>query len=74
MELKWRDLDLNALKALYEAESAKLKKALSGGSSWEDTKEQRKKLMELSVALRQKINISDNPAESPGRSEKRVSR
>jgi hypothetical protein len=74
MELKWNDLDVNALREVYEKESASLKSALLNGCSWEELKDQRQKVTELAIALHKKINASENPAESIDRSQKRVSR
>jgi len=74
MDMNWSDLDADDLKAAYEKESAKLKASLLNGSSWEEMKDQRKKVTELAIALHKKINTSGNPAESLDRSEKRVSR
>ena len=74
MEANWNELDAEALKDIYEKESAKLKASLINGSSWEEMKDQRQKVTELAIALHKKINSSGNPAESIDRSEKRVSR
>jgi hypothetical protein len=74
MEMNWDRLDTDALKEAYEKESAKLKASLLNGSSWEEMKDQRKKVTELAIALHKKINSSGNPAESTDRSEKRVNR
>lgn len=74
MEMNWSDLDTDALRDAYEKESAKLKASLLNGTSWEEMKDQRKKVTELAIALHKKINTSGNPAESLDRSQKRVSR
>lgn len=74
MEANWNELGAEALKDVYEKESAKLKASLLNGSSWEEMKDQRQKVTELAIALHKKINSSGNPAESIDRSEKRVSR
>jgi hypothetical protein len=74
MESAWNNLDPESLKALYEAESQQLKKNLLSGVSWEETKEQRKKLAALSASLQKMTGFSENPAESPGRDGKRVRR
>lgn len=74
MEMNWSELDVDALRDAYEKESARLKASLISGSSWEEMKDQRKKVTELAIALHKKINTSGNPAESIDRSEKRVNR
>ena len=74
MELNWSDMDVDSLRKVYETEAAKLKASLLNGASWDDMKDQRKKVTELAIALHKKINSSGNPAESADRSEKRVSR
>jgi len=74
MEANWSEMDVDALKNAYEKESSKLKASLLSGLSWEEMKDQRKKVTELAIALHKKINTSGNPAESVDRSEKRVSR
>jgi len=74
MELNWNELDVDALRNVYEKESAKLKSSLLSGSSWEELKDQRQKVTELAIALHKKINNSGNPAESADRSERRSSR
>lgn len=71
MNSNWDELDAESLKKMYNAESAKLKDALLNGSSWEETRDQRRKVTELSIALHKKMHSSENPAESPGRSESR---
>lgn len=73
MEL-WNDLDADTLKTMYEQESSKLKASLLSGTSWDDLKDQRLKVTELSIALHKKTHASGNPAESVDRSEKRVQR
>lgn len=74
MEMNWSELDVDSLRKIYETEAARLKASLISGSSWEDMKDQRKKVTELAIALHKKINTSSNPAESADRSEKRVNR
>jgi hypothetical protein len=74
MEMNWSDMNADALRDAYEKESAKLRSALLNGSSWEEMKDQRRKVTELAIALHKKINISTNPAESANRGRKRVSR
>lgn len=74
MEINGTEMDLGSLKNSYDKELANLKALLLSGSSWEDMKDQRKKVTELAIALHKKINTSSNPAESADRSEKRISR
>jgi|GEM_PF-2691048 len=74
MDINGGEMDLVALKNSYEKELANLKALLLSGSSWEEMKDQRKKVTELAIALHKKINTSGNPAESADRSEKRISR
>ena len=74
MEMNWSEMDLDALREIYDKESAKLKTSLLGGSSWEEMKDQRKTVTELAIALHKKMHISGNPAESIDRSEKRENR
>jgi len=74
METNWSEMELGLLKTNYEKELANLKALLLSGSSWDDMKDQRKKVTELAIALHKKINTSANPAESADRSEKRISR
>jgi len=74
MDMNWSEMDLGLLKNSYEKELANLKALLLSGSSWEEMKDQRKKVTELAIALHKKINTSGNPAESTDRREKRISR
>ena len=74
MEINWMGLGVDELRHVYETESSKLKASLLSGVSWDELKDQRKKVTELAIALHKKINTSDNPAESADRSEKRVSK
>jgi hypothetical protein len=74
MEMEWNEFDVDSLKAMYDQEAAALKSALLKGTSWNDLKEQRQIVTELSIALHKKIHSSSNPAESIDRSEKRVQR
>lgn len=72
MKMQWNDFDADTLKTIYEKESANLKTALIGGTAWNDLKEQRQKVTELSIALHKKIYSSPNPAESTDRTQKRT--
>ena len=74
MEMKCNEFDVDTLRTMYDRESAALKAALLKGTTWEDLREQRLKVTELSIALHKKIQSSGNPAESVDRSEKRVQR
>jgi hypothetical protein len=74
MEMNWSELDVEILRDAYENEASKLKTSLLNGSTWEEMKDQRKKVTELAIALHKKINTSANPAESIDRSEKRENR
>lgn len=74
METNWSEMDLDSLRDVYEKESAKLKASLLSGTSWDEMKDQRKKVTELAIALHKKMHVSGNPAESMDRSEKRVNR
>lgn len=72
--MNWSELDVDVLRETYEDEASKLKTSLLNGDSWEEMKDQRKKVTELAIALHKKINNSANPAESIDRSEKRETR
>lgn len=74
MNTSWNDLELEALRALFEKETARLQNALLNGCSWEEVREQRQKVTDLSIILHKKISSSINPAESTDRSEKRIQR
>ena len=74
MNTNWSEMDAEALRDVYEKESAKLKASLLNGTPWEEMKDQRQRVTELAIALHKKINSSGNPAESVDRSEKRVRR
>jgi hypothetical protein len=58
-------LEFETLKDLYEKENSELKRKLLAGMSWEQTKDQRKRVTEIASALHQKSNSAgSNPAES----------
>lgn len=58
------ELNLEALRALYEAESSGLRRALINGLSWDELKDQRKNVTELAIAIHKKIySETGNPAE-----------
>jgi hypothetical protein len=60
-------LDLNILKMMYEKEAMSLKNALLSGSSWEDVRDQRRKVTEISIAIHKLRHNSNNPAETSSR-------
>lgn len=57
-------LDLETLKILYEKEAAQLRNALINGAQWDEVREQRLKVTELSIVIHQKRNSNSNPAET----------
>ena len=67
--MDWWGLDTDVLTALYEAEKEKLKERLLEGVSWEETREQRVVIAELSTILYKKLNPKyfTNPAEKASR-------
>ena len=54
-------LDLNTLKALYEAEAAALQDSLLNGTSWEEARDQRQAVTELAIAIHNK-RFNTHPA------------
>lgn len=64
MEKNLCGLDLNILKSMYEKEASVLKNSLLNGASWEEVKEQRRKVTEISIAIHKLRYRSGNPAES----------
>ena len=60
-------LDLNILKTMYEKEATVLKNALLNGASWEEVKDQRRKVTELAIAMHKLRYRTGNPAESSSR-------
>ena len=75
MDTSWNDMDVDTIRSLYEQESSNLKAALLQGISWNDLKDQRQKVTELSIILHKKTHgTTANPAEFGDRSEKRVQR
>ena len=61
------DYDIDSLKALYGKENEILQARLLSGETWEDLKDQRQKVTEISIALHKKFTAlhSLNPAEFP---------
>lgn len=57
-------LDLETLKILYEKEAAQLRNSLINGATWDEVRDQRQKVTNLSIAIHQKRNSPSNPAES----------
>ena len=60
--------DLPILKLMYEKEAEQLQKSLLNGASWDEVREQRKKVTDLAIALHKKRFAASNPAESSSRS------
>ena len=67
MDRSLSGIDVDTLRALYESESARLRKALLEGASWDDLRDQRKNVTELAAALHKNRMEKDNPAESARR-------
>ena len=65
-------LDVNMLKSLYERETDDLNEALLNGVSWNDLKDQRKKVTDIAMALQairtREDFMKENPAERSIRS------
>jgi len=63
-------LDTEVLNALYENEKENLKERLLKGIAWDDTKDQRLKVAELSAMIYKKLSSRQfsHPAEQNGRS------
>ena len=61
------ELNLESLKALYDEENEKLQARLLSGAVWEEVKEERDNITELSIALHRKFTALHalNPAEFP---------
>jgi hypothetical protein len=67
MNYNLSDYDIDSLKALYEKENEVLQTRLLSGEAWEEVKDQRQKVTEISIALHKKFTAlhSLNPAEFP---------
>lgn len=64
MKAEWETLDINQLQHLYRESSRKLKEKLLLGASWQDVVDQRRDVIELGIAVHQRLNSSSaNPAE-----------
>ena len=59
------ELNLENLRALYDEENEKLQARLLSGALWEEVKEERENITELSIALHRKLTALHalNPAE-----------
>ena len=57
--------DFDSLRTLYEKENEELKTRLLNGALWEEVKDQRLRITELSIALHKKLKTikGSNPAE-----------
>jgi len=67
MSSKLWELDLSVLRSMYEKEKSDLNRALLNGASWEEMKDQRRLVTELSIALHKRMMRDSNPAEVPTR-------
>ena len=67
MDMKLCSYDLPVLKVMYEQEAEVLQRALLNGATWEEVREQRKKVTDLAIAMHKKRFASTNPAESSSR-------
>jgi len=72
MDRNLESLDVNMLKSLYERETDELNASLLNGISWNELKDQRKKVTDIAMALQALRNRDDymkeNPAERSARS------
>ena len=77
MDRNLLSLDLNTLKGMYEQEAEGLNEALLKGVSWNQLRDQRKTVTELSIALQAKRTGSapptNNPAEKSTRKDRKQS-
>jgi hypothetical protein len=68
MERNIESMDLPSLKMLYERETDDLNASLMNGVSWNDLRDQRKKIIQIAMAIQSKRTGGDlkngNPAES----------
>jgi hypothetical protein len=72
MERNLNSLDLATLKALYEKEAEELSSALLNGCTWDETRDKRKNVTEISIALHQKrFPQNPHPAGNLGRNNSR---
>ena len=70
MKSEWVNLDINQLQHLYNESSRQLERSLLNGATWREVREQKIDVIELSVAISQRLNPKVvNPAEQPSRKE-----
>ena len=62
MENEWEHLDTEALRNLYQQKQRELTESLLSGALWQDVRDQRKQVTELSIALYRRTQ-GGNPAE-----------
>ena len=62
-------MDLEQLQALYQEEARQLETRLLSGTSWEDVRDSRRRVGELSTIIYKKLNPAhfDHPAEQARR-------
>ena len=63
MRSRFRELDFEAVNALYEGEKQRLTEALLNGASWEEVQEQRRLVTLLAIERHKKWKLI-NPAEN----------
>ena len=68
MRSRFREVDFEALNAMYENEKQKLTDALLGGASWEEVQDQRRLVTTLAIERHKKWKLM-NPAENEVRKE-----
>lgn len=62
MNLQLRTLDLDSLNRLYESKVQELDSHMSSGKSWDDLKEIREHLSELSAIIYEKVQSPQDTA------------
>jgi hypothetical protein len=64
MNPDFSNLELDTLKAMYKRENADLAAMLIDGTPWNEMKEQRNKVTQISIALHQKFELlGQNPTD-----------
>ena len=63
MRSRFREVDFEALNAMYENEKQKLTDTLLGGASWEEVQDQRRLVTTLAIERHKKWKLM-NPAEN----------
>jgi hypothetical protein len=63
MRSRFREVDFEALNAMYENEKQKLTDALLSGASWEEVQDQRRLVTTLAIERHKKWKLM-NPAEN----------